>query len=144
MIGLQFGLLGLLFLKPAGALLSDASYLRSISGLLTFAAIAIFIAAYVALKPSLRISPIPKPGAALIVKGIYKWFRHPMYLGVLFIGTGFLLNNLNIASVVIWVFLLINMTTKARYEDDLLLIRHPEAIIYQSKTLGLFGKRTEK
>ncbi|CAB4932046.1 unannotated protein [freshwater metagenome] len=144
MVGLQFGLLGLLFLKPAGALLSDASYLRSISGLLTFAAIAIFIAAYVALKPSLRISPIPKPGAALIVKGIYKWFRHPMYLGVLFIGTGFLLNNLNIASVVIWVFLLINMTTKARYEDDLLLIRHPEAIIYQSKTLGLFGKRTEK
>ena len=144
MVGLQFGLLGLLFLKPAGALLSDASYLRSISGLLTFAAIAIFIAAYVALKPSLRISPSPKPGAALIVKGIYKWFRHPMYLGVLFIGTGFLLNNLNIASVVIWVFLLINMTTKARYEDGLLLIRHPEAIIYQSKTLGLFGKRTEK
>ena len=136
--------MGLLFLKPSGALLSDANYLHGIATIFTLVAIAIFIAAYVALKPSLRISPIPKPGAALIVKGIYKWFRHPMYLGVLFIGTGFLLNNLNIASVVIWVFLLINMTTKARYEDDLLLIRHPEAIIYQSKTLGLFGKRTEK
>ena len=144
MVGLQFGLLGLLFLKPAGALLSDASYLRSISGLLTFAAIAIFIAAYVALKPSLRISPIPKPGATLIVVGIYKWFRHPMYLGVLLIGAGFLLNNLNIASTIIWIILLINMIVKARYEDELLLIRHPEARIYQSKTLGLMGKRTGK
>ena len=144
MVGLQFGLLGLLFLKPSGALLSDANYLHGIATIFTLVAIAIFIAAYVALKPSLRISPIPKPGAALIVKGIYKWFRHPMYLGVLFIGTGFLLSNLNFASIVIWVFLLINMITKARYEDELLLIRHPEARIYQSKTLGLMGKRAEK
>ena len=144
MVGLQFGLLGLLFLKPSGALLSDASLLKGISTFLTVSAIAIFFAAYIALKPSLRISPIPKPGAALIVVGIYKWFRHPMYLGVLLIGAGFLLNNFNTASGMIWVVLLINMIIKARYEDELLLIRHPEAKIYQSKTLGLFGKRTEK
>ena len=39
----------------------------------------------------------------------------------------FLLNNLNIASTIIWIILLINMIVKARYEDELLLIRHPEA-----------------
>ena len=136
--------MGLLFLKPSGALLSDADYLPSIATFFTVVAIAIFIAAYLALKPSLRISPIPKPGAALIVIGIYKWFRHPMYLGVLLIGAGFLLNNLNIASTIIWIILLINMIVKARYEDELLLIRHPEARIYQSRTLGLMGKRTGK
>jgi len=136
--------LGLLFLKPSGALLSDASYLHSFATLLTFAAIAIFIAAYVALKPSLRISPIPKPGAALIVVGIYKWFRHPMYLGVLLIGAAFLLGNLNLVSILIWIALLVNMVIKARYEDELLLIRHPEAKIYQAKTPGLMGRRTEK
>ena len=136
--------MGLLFLKPSGALLSDADYLHSIATFFTVVAIAIFIAAYLALKPSLRISPIPKPGAALIVIGIYKWFRHPMYLGVLLIGAGFLLNNLNIASTIIWIILLINMIIKARYEDELLLIRHPEARIYQSRTLGLMGKRTGK
>ena len=136
--------MGLLFLKPSGALLSDANYLHGIATIFTVVAIAIFIAAYVALKPSLRISPIPKPGATLIVVGIYKWFRHPMYLGVLLIGAGFLLNNLNIASTIIWIILLINMIVKARYEDELLLIRHPEARIYQSKTLGLMGKRTGK
>ena len=136
--------MGLLFLKPSGALLSDANYLHGIATIFTLVAIAIFIAAYVALKPSLRISPIPKPGATLIVVGIYKWFRHPMYLGVLIIGAGFLLNNLNIASTIIWIILLINMIVKARYEDELLLIRHPEARIYQSRTLGLMGKRTGK
>jgi protein-S-isoprenylcysteine O-methyltransferase Ste14 len=67
-----------------------------------------------------------------------------MYLGVLLIGAGFLLNNLNIASTIIWIILLINMIVKARYEDELLLIRHPEARIYQSRTLGLMGKRTGK
>lgn len=133
--------MGLLFLEPAGTPISDAKYLPGISTFLTICAIAIFIAAYVALKPSLRISPIPKPGAALIVSGIYRLFRHPMYLGVLFIGAGFLLNNFNIASIIIWVILLINMIIKARYEDELLLIRHPEARIYQKNTLGLMGRR---
>jgi protein-S-isoprenylcysteine O-methyltransferase Ste14 len=133
--------LGLLFLKPAGALLSDAKYLQGISTVLTLCAIAIFISAYVALKPSLRVSPIPKPGAALIVNGIYKWFRHPMYVAVLLIGAGLLLNNFNLASTIIWVILLINMIIKARYEDQLLLIRHPEARIYQMNTLGLMGRR---
>ena len=136
--------MGLLFLKPSGALLSDANCLHGIATFFTVVAIAIFIAAYLALKPSLRISPIPKPGAALIVVGIYKWFRHPMYLGVLLIGAGFLLNNLNIASTITWIILFINMIVKARYEDELLLIRHPEARIYQSKTLGLIGKRMGK
>lgn len=133
--------MGLLFLEPAGTPLSDAKYLRGISTFLTICAIAIFIAAYIALKPSLRISPIPKPGAALIVNGIYKWFRHPMYAGVLFIGAAFLLNNFNFVSIIIWVVLLINMIVKARYEDELLLIRHPEARIYQKNTLGLMGRR---
>ena len=136
--------MGLLFLKPAGALLSDAKYFRGISTFLTICAIVIFIAAYVALKPSLRISPIPKPGAALIVTGIYRWFRHPMYVSVLFIGAGFLLNNFNLASIIIWVILLINMVIKARYEDELLLIRHPEARIYQTSTLGLMGRRNRR
>ena len=136
--------MGLLFLKPSGALLSDANYLHDFATFLTVVAIVIFIAAYLALKPSLRISPIPKPGAALIVVGIYKWFRHPMYLGVLLIGASFLLGNLNLISIFIWFILLVNMVTKARYEDELLLILHPEARIYQSTTLGLMGKRTGK
>jgi protein-S-isoprenylcysteine O-methyltransferase Ste14 len=141
LVGLQFTLLGLLFLKPAGALLSDAKYLRGIAAFLTLCAIAIFIAAYVALKPSLRISPIPKPGAALITTGIYRWFRHPMYVAVLLLGAGLLLDNFNLASTIMWIILLFNMIIKARYEDELLLIRHPEAKIYQISTVGLLGRR---
>ena len=141
LVAIQFGLLGVLFLKPAGWLLSDLEILKVISTLLTIIAFVVFVFAYVALKPSLRVSPIPKPGAPLIVSGIYRWFRHPMYLGVLMIGLGFLLDNLNLASIVTYAFLFLNMVIKADYEDSLLRARHSYALEYQVKVFGLLGRK---
>jgi protein-S-isoprenylcysteine O-methyltransferase Ste14 len=103
--------------------------------------LSIFAFAYVALRPSLRVSPIPKPGAPLIVTGIYKWFRHPMYLGVLMFGLGILVNNLNPASLLVFIALFINMVIKANYEDQLLRSRHPNAVVYQQRVVGLLGRR---
>jgi protein-S-isoprenylcysteine O-methyltransferase Ste14 len=104
-------------------------------------ALIIFTFAYFALRPSLRVSPIPKPGAPLITVGIYKWFRHPMYIGVLMFGAGMLLNNLNLLSFFIFIALLINMIVKANYEDRLLRNRHSNALEYQKRVVGLLGRR---
>jgi protein-S-isoprenylcysteine O-methyltransferase Ste14 len=95
-----------------------------------------------ALRPSLRVSPIPKPGAPLITVGIYKWFRHPMYLGVLMFGAGMLIKNLNLISLLIFIALSINMVIKANYEDELLRNRHPNALEYQQKIIGLLGRKS--
>ena len=141
LVAIQFALLGVLFLKPAGLLLSDSEILKVISILLTFIAFIVFVFAYVALKPSLRVSPIPKPGAPLNVSGIYRWFRHPMYLGVLMIGMAFLLDNLNLISIVVFALLTLNMVVKANYEDSLLRERHSSAIDYQKRVLGLLGRK---
>ena len=105
-------------------------------------ALTIFAFAYVALRPSLCVTPIPKPGAPLITVGIYKWFRHPMYLGVLMLGFGMLINNLNIASALIFLALSLNMVVKGNYEDRLLRTRHPDAIEYQLRVLGLLGRKS--
>ncbi len=94
-----------------------------------------------ALRPSLRVSPIPKPGAPLITVGIYKWFRHPMYLGVLMFALGMLINNLNFASILIYIALSTNMVIKANYEDRLLRTRHTSAVEYQQKVIGLLGRK---
>jgi protein-S-isoprenylcysteine O-methyltransferase Ste14 len=93
------------------------------------------------LRPSLRVSPIPKPGTPLITVGIYKWFRHPMYLGVLMFGVGMLINNLNIVSIFIFIALFLNMVAKANYEDRLLRNRHSNALEYQQRVIGLLGRR---
>ena len=126
---------------PAGAILVESDYFRWISAGLYIGALTVFAFAFLALRPSLRVSPIPKPGAPLITVGIYKWFRHPMYLGVLMFGIGMLINNLNFASILIFIALSINMVIKANYEDHLLRIRHSNALEYQQQVIGLLGRK---
>ena len=100
--------------------------------------------AWYALRASLAISPIPREGAALVTTGIYRITRHPMYIGVLLFGASFVLTNINLVSILIWVALLATLIVKARFEDSLLLIKHSQASEYQSKTLGLLGKKLER
>lgn len=101
-----------------------------------FLAILIFAFAAQALQPSLRINPIPKPGAPLITNGIYKYLRHPMYFAVMVIATALLIQKLNLVSFLFWIALGTNMSIKARYEDSLLRDIHASAKKYQEKTLG--------
>jgi protein-S-isoprenylcysteine O-methyltransferase Ste14 len=85
----------------------------------------------ISLRPSLRVSPIPKSGAPLIESGIYKRVRHPMYLGVILIGFG-LAGYAN--STIPWIcelILVLALNIKARFEDALLLEIHPESAHYQ-------------
>ena len=105
-------------------------------------ALTVFAFAYIALRPSLRVSPIPKPGAPLITVGIYKMFRHPMYLGVLMFGLGMLISNLNLISIATFAALTANMIVKANYEDRLLRARHSNAIEYQQRVFGLLGRKS--
>ena len=139
----QFSLLGLLFLKPRATVLMTLSWASGLAFALDVVALAILFAAWYALRPSLRISPIPKEGAVLITTGIYSFIRHPMYVGVLLFGAGFVLTNITWISISIWAALFITLVYKARFEDSLLSIKHPQATAYQSKTIGLFGKKVE-
>ena len=134
--------MGFLFLKPAGAILVELDTLAWISTALYVSAVTIFAFAYIALRPSLRVSPIPKPGAPLITVGIYKWFRHPMYLGVLMFGLGMLLNNFNLISIATYLVLGANMVVKANYEDQMLRTHHSNAIEYQQRVFGLLGRQS--
>lgn len=140
----QFSLLGLLFLKPQAAVLLTPTWAPSLALVLDVLATVILFMAWYALRASLQISPIPKEGAALVTSGIYRFVRHPMYIGVLLIGLGFVLTNINWIAIAVWAALLVTLIYKARFEDSLLSIKHPQAKAYQSQTLGLLGKKLKR
>jgi protein-S-isoprenylcysteine O-methyltransferase Ste14 len=130
-------LLLLLAVKPHGALLIASSGLELAGIILFLFGFFILLVAYFNLKPSLRVSPIPIPGAPLITRGIYNYFRHPMYLAVLFIGAGMVLRNLDIAALFAWSALFITLCVKANMEDGLLRKAHPGALEYQNRVIGM-------
>lgn len=90
--------------------------------------------AYLALRPSLRISPIPKKEAEFITRGIYRFVRHPMYLGLLLIGFSLAVNADDSFGWIVYLLLIFVLSIKATFEDKLLREVHPNAIHYQMHT----------
>ena len=133
-MGLQFSLIAILVIVPITDPIWQFSAARNLSIAIYFLAILIFAFAAQALQPSLRINPIPKPGAPLITYGIYKYLRHPMYLAVMIIATGLLIQKIHLISMIIWIALAVNMFFKARYEDALLREIHTSAKNYQEES----------
>ena len=137
LVVLQFGFLLALLFIPNSPLLIKSTLIDVLGASLYGLALVIFIFAYAALKPSLRVSPIPREGAPLITSGIYAHVRHPMYLAVSFVGTGLTVRKMTILSIAIWLLLIATLFVKSRYEDSLLSHVHLEAKNYQSKTRGI-------
>lgn len=131
LVGLQFGLLGALLINSHFS--TNTSYYPATTVLMIFGLLVLGIA-FLNLRPSLRVSPIPRPGAPLIVRGIYKYVRHPMYLGLLSIGMALNINASNFSGWILFVLLVITLNIKASLEDSLLLKAHSEALHYQMHT----------
>jgi len=133
-VTIQFLALGLLFLSD---LLSNKGstheYLLLESMCIGIGSFIILFAAP-SLKPSLRISPIPKKDSPLKESGIYKYVRHPMYLGVILIGFGFSAYANNNFTWIVELILILDLNLKARFEDQLLIELHPESLHYQLHT----------
>lgn len=136
-------MLALLLLAPSSNVIWDFDWARNLAIAMYFLAILIFAFAAQALQPSLRINPIPKPGAPLITHGIYKYLRHPMYFAVMVIATALLIQNINLVTFLNWIALGTNMSFKARYEDQLLRENHASALKYQADTPDLLGENIE-
>ena len=139
LVTLQFALLGGLAL--ASHFSTNTTYFPATTFLMIFGFIVLTFA-YFALRPSLRISPIPKNGAQFVSRGIYKYVRHPMYLGLLSIGMALAANASSAIGWILYLMLMVTLNVKANFEDRLLREIHPESFHYQihtSKILPCLG-----
>ena len=124
LVALQFTFLGLLFIRPGQPQYEIGSSIKPLFSGLTFLATLIIVWAIVNLRPALRVSPIPKPGAPLVKTGIYKWISHPMYLAVTLFGLSMFLSHINFFTGVFLVALVTVLKVKASMEESLLSAIH--------------------
>lgn len=92
------------------------------------------------LRNSLTALPLPKESGVLRVRGLYRYVRHPMYLGVLTLSLGIAISGGSVQKYILVVGLLILFIFKARYEEELLLRKYPGYKNYKKQTPWLFPK----
>jgi len=82
--------------------------------------------------------PQPKEHSQLIMKGPYRFMRHPMYTAVILGGFSCAAHNQTLQSAVSLVALIVILNIKARYEEKLLRFHFSDYSAYQSATPNRF------
>ena len=93
-----------------------------------------FWAIYTMRKSKFTISPIPREKAQLLEDGMYGFIRHPMYLAVLLLCLGFLLQNPDKVNILVYSILFADLLVKLHWEEKLLEEKFEGYKNYQLKT----------
>ena len=104
---------------------------------------AILLVSFYDLRKSLTALPLPTKRGVLQIHGLYKFVRHPMYVGVLTLSLGIAMAGGGLLKYALGLALYILFSYKARYEETLLLAKYPGYKAYMQKT-GRFIPRPPK
>jgi protein-S-isoprenylcysteine O-methyltransferase Ste14 len=94
----------------------------------------ILLVSFYDLRKSLTALPLPKENGELQIHGLYKYVRHPMYVGVLMLSLGIAVSSGSVIKYLLVLALYILFSFKARYEEKLLLEKYPGYKAYMRKT----------
>ena len=116
----QFLLLAVLLFWP-GERMWDAPWVTAVAVVLALAGLALAVAGIAALGRDLVVWVAPKPGAPLRTRGVYRFTRNPIYLGIIVGAAGWVLWRGRFELVVVWVLLALVLVAKARVEQRRLI-----------------------
>ncbi|AZV47142.1 hypothetical protein C3L23_07600 [Nautilia sp. PV-1] len=85
---------------------------------------------------NINIRPDIKENSVLIMHGIYKYIRHPMYLSVILMTFGLFLFDISWTQFILWMIVFSDMIFKMNYEENL-WIKDKGYKEYMSKTYKL-------
>lgn len=94
------------------------SLLQIVSWLLLLFSIYSVIAGYLLLKREGKSSINFENTSVLVVSGIYRYIRHPLYLSVFLLGTGIMLKDAGTIQIILWIIILIAVPVTARIEEN--------------------------
>ena len=116
LVFLQFGLIGLMFLFSTGLFASPVSLGIFLMG------VAVGVLALLQNRlGNFSIQPKMKENAALITTGIYAYVRHPMYLSVILVMLGVLVDSPTFIEIFFMLLLVLVLLLKAKKEEAIWL-----------------------
>ena len=69
----------------------------------------------------INVAPDPLKDSVMITNGPYKFIRHPMYFSLLSVTLIWIIDFFTFIRFFIWILLLVDILSKLRYEENLLL-----------------------
>jgi len=113
---------------------------------LVFVGLGIFVIVLGILNLSDSLSPISskEKHAALISYGIYKYVRHPIYLGILIAMIAFAIYSVSVIKLVIAFALIVVLYLKSSYEEKLLIKDFSDYKDYKDSTGRFFPKKNDR
>ena len=97
----------------------------------------IIILALLQLNKNLTPFPTPKNNTILLQNGLYKYMRHPIYTGIIFLFTGYSMYQNSFYKLGISLLLVILFYFKSNYEEQRLEQKFPDYKLYKNK-IGKF------
>ena len=129
LVGLQFGIVAMLVILSQPLLVYASLICYALGGGL--GGWAVFTMGI----GNFNVIPEVKTTAKLVHQRLpYRVIRHPMYLSLLLIGLGLMLQPLSWEKAALWIGLCVVLDSKARYEEQLLRQKFPEYAHYQTQT----------
>lgn len=133
LVGAQLLLIALIALAPGGRLWLSSPWLTVLELGLIFSGVGILVPAFFHLGSALTANPVPKADAPLQTNGIYAYVRHPIYTGVLLSALGVAIWRASVISLFAFIALVLLLNFKARWEEDLLKMKHAEYLSYMEQ-----------
>jgi protein-S-isoprenylcysteine O-methyltransferase Ste14 len=81
-----------------------------------------------------RVSPKLHEKATLIMSGPFAYVRHPMYVGVILVSLGLLLNLYTFPRLIALIVLVVYLIAKSEYEQEILEERFKEKFLNYKKS----------
>jgi protein-S-isoprenylcysteine O-methyltransferase Ste14 len=114
---------------------SDVSIPQQIIGaVLGLGGLALGLLSFKALGRNFRVFGAPRRSGTLITTGIYRYIRHPMYIGVILAVGGYVLAFGSLLAIPLWLGVTVFYIVKAVKEERLLTDKFPEYDEYRKKT----------
>jgi protein-S-isoprenylcysteine O-methyltransferase Ste14 len=126
-----------LLFAPGERIIAGGQALGIVGEVLALLGAALVLVAVAQMGKTIHVHPEPKAEASLVTTGIYRWFRHPIYTGMLLAVMGLFLCKPTLRVGAVGALVIIFLAVKVRFEEKLLLERYPNYGEYMKRSWGL-------